>query len=434
MQNVLNAPPSDAPVKNSWHRLWPYVVVILIALIIRVDVHNHGLPFVENVDEPNMYLIANYWRGKLPADWRVSWLAGYPPGYLLFSEVVMNTVDAIWKPNIYTDMSLYIRVLRLLNVAADSLTTLLLMLLVRWIGGYVAALFAGTLYAIPAQILYEATSALPDCFAMLFCAICAVLAVWAIRRDKPWAVFAATIAGLLAVTFKYPVAPVLLLPAFGCLYFLWRQRFRALPLAVLCLVAVMATAYILLFLNGAVNLNNTEAINARGNIMASMLMGGRWSNIVNTVYLMWGAGFIAVATIAAIIILVRRRPLRNGLMILALFVTGIALMLLVPLYIKNKPILVQRNIWPGTFFFFAVGALAIEAVFFTGQRRWWRWLTVIIPIVWLVPSMAVLFVDSARTDTRAVAQQWFEQNAPDGASVWVDSYGIYRSLSRFEAG
>jgi len=261
------------------HWFWVYVGLLLLAAALRIASFTYGLPYVDHVDEPNFYLLANDQRGVLDAAWRENWLEGYPPGYIWMAAALMQGVDAIADLNIHTDMGNYIAILRLVSLLGDLLTLAALMTLARWLGGAAAGAIAGSGYVIAAEVLENAITALPDPLTVTFVVLCALLTVRALRRDQAAMALLATIFGLLAVVFKYPVFPVLLLPAAFFLRDLWQRRVRALPMAALALLLVGGTALYLLFAYGALNISNSEGLRARTSFFSS----ARWSVSPKTV-------------------------------------------------------------------------------------------------------------------------------------------------------
>ena len=109
----------DKRLQTYW--IWAFVFVFLVGFGVRVAIHGYGLPYVVETDEPNMYRVANSSRGLMQPDYRLQWLAGYPPAYFWFSARVMDLTDAIHKLDINQDMALYIRILRYTSVLADMI-------------------------------------------------------------------------------------------------------------------------------------------------------------------------------------------------------------------------------------------------------------------------------------------------------------------------
>ena len=191
-----------------------YIAIFVLAFLLRWAIHDYGLPFIHNIDEPNMYLLANDWRNELDAGWRNDWLAGYPPGYIWLTIGIFEVIDASLQPNIHTDMALYIRILRLISLGADLITLAVLMRTAYILVGHTGAIFLGGIWSVSAEIVFNGITALPDIFSYLFIAFCVLSSVYAHQHESwRWAIVATTFA-LLAIVFKYAIFPILFLPAF----------------------------------------------------------------------------------------------------------------------------------------------------------------------------------------------------------------------------
>jgi hypothetical protein len=63
-----------------------------------------------------------------------------------------------------------------------------------------------------------------------------------------------------------------------------------------------------------------------------------------------------------------------------------------------------------------------------------KWIVLSLPILWLIPVTIAQIQDLTRPHTYALAQAWFEENAPEETLLWTEGYETNRSLSRYEAG
>ncbi len=411
--------------------LWVYVGLLLLAAALRIASFTYGLPYVDHVDEPNFYLLANDQRGVLDAAWRENWLEGYPPGYIWMAAALMQGVDAIADLNIHTDMGNYIAILRLVSLLGDLLTLAALMTLARWLGGAAAGAIAGSGYVIAAEVLENAITALPDPLTVTFVVLCALLTVRALRRDQAAMALLATIFGLLAVVFKYPVFPVLLLPAAFFLRDLWQRRVCALPMATLALLLVGGTALYLLFAYGALNISNSEGLRARTSFFSSVLTPRQWAITLNATIGTLGIPVLALGVFGLVGLVIRRKPRKRLFPLLLVLGVGFLLLAVVPGYVSRQ-LYPVRYIWPAAALFFVAFA-ALIAPLLRGRRLLLVG-AIALPLFIGAPELLSYLSSLQRPYTYALAQEWFEENVPDGSVLWIEGFLNYRSLSRYEAG
>jgi 4-amino-4-deoxy-L-arabinose transferase-like glycosyltransferase len=428
--------------------VWKVVAILLLAFAIRGIVATSGLPFVEGVDEPLTYQLGNDMRGKLDAGYRKQWLAGYPPAYLWTAAAVMYVTDQLGTLNIYTQEGVFVGVLRILNVLTDLITVSLLFITVYWLAGWQPALCAGLVWAISPAVVRNVTPALGDTLATMFGALCVALSVRAAQRRNAWLALAATVGGLVAILCKYPWVPVLALPAVAFLL-IWvcskqhQEWFRLhirLP-ALLALMAVAAVSCWLVFIFGAFRLNNDEAAESRLFLFQNLTSFTRWRATLYALGNSIGTAFIVLGLLAFLIWVSRRAwKMRSlyQLLIAGLLLTGIALLALVPIYTVNSVVArtqaITRYLLPADLMFIILGILAIYRVFIVGMSSRWRWVTLLVPVLWFVPASARQVADFSRPTTFTVAQRWFEQNLPDQSLYWAGGYLSYRLVDRFDAG
>ncbi len=123
------------------------IIIVLLALGVRLLTFDRYLPFLDYGDETNMYLLGRDWRGVEDVPVVPEWLAGYPPLYVGVNIVVQQTVEAGWtRPWIFP--SEYFYYTRLLAAIVGWLTTLVIMRLGWQLGGFIAAAFASSIWAL----------------------------------------------------------------------------------------------------------------------------------------------------------------------------------------------------------------------------------------------------------------------------------------------
>jgi hypothetical protein len=428
--------------KTRW--LWVFVVILLVAYAARILMFQHALPFIAEHDEPNFYMIANDWRGRLDAAWRNEWLDGYPPGYLWFYMGALDVIDGIFHPNIHIDMSVYIRLMRLLAIWIDMITLSLVILLAKRLADVRAGMLAGAVWAISNAVLDNAIRALPDGPTVLLCVLCAIFCIFAFKRENwRWAILA-TATGLLAIVFKYAVFPILLLPAGYFLFLLWRNRIRALIPAAVALTMVAGTAYGLLVVYGASGLENAEAQQLRERSWINFTDTTRWRYMFNGTFGTIGPILAIMGLIVVVVFVIRRQRLRNGWAIALIFLTSASILAVVPAYLAGSPprIYPTRYTWPGLVLLIPVTAAVVVQGLAIRQRPKWVWAVVLlVPIIALIPDMPTgspgtltEIAEFRKTHAFTLAQAWVDETLPDGSVLWMDGPQAFLSLSHYDRG
>lgn len=120
--------------------------ILLFAAFLRFSAVDYALPYILNLDEPNVYRLTQDMRGVLEAGWRGAWLDGYPPGYMAFYAVILEGMNSLNVFDIHQDMGKVIGMMRIFNSFIDLLTMSLVIYLARQLGGWRAAILAGGIY------------------------------------------------------------------------------------------------------------------------------------------------------------------------------------------------------------------------------------------------------------------------------------------------
>lgn len=427
---------------NTMHagRLGISVVIVLIGVWLRVRLFDYGLPYLAHVDEPVFYLLANDWRGVLDAGWRNDYFAGYPPGYIWYTAGVLALVDAISNLNIHTQTAHYIAILRLVSMLSDVLGIAIMIALGRELVGWRAGWLAGGVWAVSQTIIYEGITVMPDIHAIMLSALCALLALKALRRQSAAIALLSTIAGLVAIIFKYPDFPILLLPAACFLYLLWRRPLAVLPHAAFALALVLATAYGLLVVYGAGSMDVSEGTQFRDNFFNNVSDLTRWRYTMNGIAGNLGGGLIITGAAAVLALVFYRgqiNPRPRWPLIALLLAVGLVLMSVVPAYLNSTP----PRVYPVRYTLHASVLLIpvfASVVVIAFQRpafpRWLRVGAILLPIVAWLPQTLASIADLTRPHKYVAAQRWFEENVPADKRIWIYGYRTYVSLSRYEGG
>jgi hypothetical protein len=416
--------------------IWIAISIVLVGFWLRLPGVARGLPYIHNVDESNFYMRANDERGLLDAGWRNDWLRGYPPGYIWFYAGALTGLDWISDNNIHTDMSKFVGIMRLVNVLGDIITLVLMMRVVTWLAGQRAGLLVGLVYALSAAVLDTVNLGLSDPLMVLWCALCMTLTIHAFRRDRWQSALLATAAGLLAVTFKYSVFAVLLMPAAYFLLFLWRRRARGLLPAALALGMVLMVVYGLLFIYGGTNLEINEAKNFRASFIDNTLTPIRWQYTLNGLLGTIGLGMLLVSVVGIARLLRRKMTpaIWLGLLILG---TGLAILSIIPgylAYLESRAYPVRYTLPAAMLVLTGLAALAGQTLLRQPRPRWQMIVIFALPVLTLLPDIASYWTISHTPYSFAIAQTWFEENIPEGSLIWMESAEAYTSLSRYDKG
>jgi hypothetical protein len=177
-------------------------VIALLALGVRLATFERYWPYLDYTDESDTYLLARDFRGVEEVPVVPEWLAGYPPLYVWVNMAVQQTVEAHWsRPWILPAEYFYYT--RLLSVVFGFLTTIVLMRLGWLLGGWLAAAFAGGIWAFTPFVVDYNSLALPDPLVYLSCAVALMAALQAWRSKSPLWLLISLIGGIAATYGKY---------------------------------------------------------------------------------------------------------------------------------------------------------------------------------------------------------------------------------------
>jgi hypothetical protein len=432
--------PLKHPFSSVSAKIWALTVMLLFAAFLRVSAVDYALPYIVNIDEPNVYRLTQDMRGVLDSGWRGQWLDGYPPGYMVFYGLIVEGMNRLNVFDIHQDMSKVIGMMRIFNSLIDLLTMSFVIYLARQLGGWRAALLAGSIYMVSFPFVRNAAIALRDPLFALTAVMCVVFGLWAWRRDSVRWGLASTALGLVAVAVKYPAAPVLILPALFFLRQLYTRRAAALPGAIAAAAMVAGSAYYLWFAYGGGNLHNIEAIQAKSFFLQNLFEPERWFNVFKAI----GGTLGFCLTIAAVLILIDlyrnrerkayiRQVITSDMLLIGL--TAFAVLAIIPGFLAE----ISAALYPVRYTLPAAAIFVpVVAALVARRIRSWRPMLQIgvglLFVVALLPDLATYALPLRLTNTYTEAQKWFEANIPDGSVIWMDHYDPYVSLSRYDKG
>lgn len=227
------------PTKTFWIGL---AVIVILAAVPRLLSYGYSLPYVDHPDEPNKYLAAQAWRG-LYEHHEEGYYDGYPPGYLIVNYVV----QIVTQPFGVEGLAETVRVMRLLAVAVNLGTLIVIALTARLAGGTAAGWAAGAAWGASAQVIKVGVYAIQDPFVYFWVALALYLAAVALVGEERWHFALWSIAiGLVAIAFKYTVLAAVLpggLAALVAVIKAPRRRWWVLPAAALAVATTGVWVY-----------------------------------------------------------------------------------------------------------------------------------------------------------------------------------------------
>jgi hypothetical protein len=220
------------------------LVLIVSALSLRLLTFDRYLPYLDYTDESVPFLIAQNWRGIDQNPFFRTRYAGYPPAFVTLNIGVQQIVEAtVGRP--WTVPPDYFFALRLLAAFVGTATALVIANIGWQLGGWLAGLLSGLVWALAPIIVEHNSLATPDPYVYLTCAATLSMALYAWRKNSQLWLTGSLIAGILAIYFKlwpihavfpYCIVALLLLRQNGRRVFPW--------LGLQALIAIVAAFYL----------------------------------------------------------------------------------------------------------------------------------------------------------------------------------------------
>ena len=408
-------------------QLLVYTVFLFFAFALRVSLFDYGLPFVENTDSTNFYTVVNDNRGLIDAGWRNDLLSGYPPGYLWLYARVSDLVDMTADYNIHIDQQYYTANMRLVSVFAGLITLAAIIALAKLLSGHKAALIAASVYTISADVILLSVLSLPDPITSMFMILSALITVISFKKRHRGLALIATLVALVAIAFKYPVAPILLMPAGFFLLDLWQHRIKALPAATIALIMVLATMYYLLFINGGASLEIAETDTLKTNWLSNLFSSRHLGATFNLLFNSLGLPILILTGLSVIYPFVFKKGISLHPSFWLLLLTMIPVLGIVPLYLVRFGSM--RYIYPAMVLLTVI--LAMPQVYLSKRFVWLA--AGFIISGGLFNALPVIY-EYRLPYTYAEAQFWVEENLPDESAIRVESLFMNRSITRYIAG
>jgi hypothetical protein len=266
-----------------------YVLLILVALVVRGLTYERYLPVFEHIDESYRFIHAYQLREDAPLGDQygvIAWAHGFPPLQPWVAIASQRLVERVVPFPTPPD---YVRALRALSAALNVGTVALIAVtgwrLARHHGPGVAAwvgMLAALPWAVAPRVVGTGNLALMDPLIFPCVALALLLAVVSIQDDSPLAAFGSLLAVVAAIYLKYLAVYALWLPFCAAAALVWRRRWRALPWIAAMGVVSAGTAGWLVFVHRALELDNRESEAFYEDGLANMLSPLR--NLDNLAY------------------------------------------------------------------------------------------------------------------------------------------------------
>jgi hypothetical protein len=257
--------------------LWWLIVLVVLAGVPRFLSFDYGLPYVEHVDEPEIYLEALAWRGQFG---HIDVMTAYPPGSLVQNMIVQSMLEPLGHAGI----SVTVYASRLLSVLANLVTLIFIALAARLIAGDIAGIIAGASWAMSPTLLEHGVYALADPIVYMLSAVALWLALEALYKPERghWCVWS-VIVGLVAVLYKYPALPAIVPGGLVAFIIFWRNRRQGLRWLLTQAVLVGVVGFFLIFIYRVDRLDMNVTRQAEDSIVTNLLTLSRTLENVHSI-------------------------------------------------------------------------------------------------------------------------------------------------------
>lgn len=445
MSSTASYPPIEQPSSVSRTRLsltgiqvaaLAVMLLTIGAASIRLLTFERYLPYMDYHDESYLYILARDWRGVELNDFIARRLAGYPPLYVWMHGAMQSVYESIAHRPWYTPPD-YIYVLRLAAVVAGVATTLWVVAIGWQIGGRIAGIFAGMLWAFAPIVVDNNSLAIADPMGYLACAAATAMALIAWKKLSLGWLFGCLLAGIASLYIKYWTLYPFVLWLAVAIRILRIQGRRALPgLIVQVLVGALFAAGLLKYLlDSGLSRMSPEMTNFSDEGAVNALDMNR--NINNLSYfpvpigtvLFWGG--IALGVPAFLYSLRRKWALVDWRLIALLVVTVILAVIPTSTFIYISSVKYIRHALPVTIMLMGIWGAAVAQIIWTLKNIFsgtaGRYAAFGAGAVFLgaalVPYIAedVQFIrDYQRTHVQEALWEWADVNVPVDGQILVD--------------
>jgi hypothetical protein len=392
---------------------WLALVALLVfACLLRLTGYNFSLPYIDHPDEPVFYLTGREWRGLFDAS---NYLAGYPPFYIWLNIVVQGVMEAF---GIHGAAST-IQILRLISIAINLLTLLLIVLTARRAGGWLAGMIAGMAWAVAPLVIENGVYATPDPLVYLLVIASIWLAVVALLDPKrvSWCVWSVGV-GCLAILTKYYILTAVLPGMIIAAWIFWRDRRRGSRY--LLVQGIMIVLTVVISAVGIAVLGR-EGATARSSGLANLLNLSRMlNNLYFAVLPINPLLFISALLLGAAAFWVARRQQRSQIRIEVVLLCAVIL-ISVPWLAAAFSVVTaterMKDVLPATTAACVVLGLALAQIAQVLPRLTRGWVVIVPAVLVFAPQLNAdynLVMQRTYPDSRVALRQWADLNLTPG--------------------
>ncbi|MCY4022519.1 MAG: hypothetical protein OXF32_03650 [Anaerolineaceae bacterium] len=199
---------------------WPIIgLIILAGLLLRLLVHDFGLPWFEEIDELRIWFLGRIAR-DMPVVTGPKYTQPYPPLNVWLHQLAQPFAEAQGRP-LAIDVVLD---LRRLMLVFNTLGVIWFAMLGRRCGGALAGIFAAALWAFDADVLEVMIYAIGESLVIPLLVLSALLAVHALESPRRWRLALVSIAlGVLCFVAEYRLLVALAPGVAALLWQAWRH-------------------------------------------------------------------------------------------------------------------------------------------------------------------------------------------------------------------
>ncbi len=406
------------------------LLIVVLAAALRFGGAGFSLPYVDHPDEPNFYLVAQYWRGQFNPNPDIEYLyRGYPPAYIALQVVLLPMIEGLRG----SGLAEAVRVLRWLSALADLATIVLIALTARRLEGNVAGWIGGLSWALAPVVVKNNILALPDPWVPMLTMLALWWAVVAYQHaERRWWALLSVIAGILAILFKYPVLTAILPGGLVALWLLTRPPERNTGLRILATQAllVVAVAGWLWFGYQFSDAFYAEGAEATTNGLSNMLNPVRlYNNLYFTLYpFQPGIAVLLLGGLVGWWLIGRQGQSRTAIQVLgALLLVIVSIPWLAATFSDVAESNRIRDVLPAAAVVAVVIGLAAAWIVKAVRPRYRTYAvvglgTMLLIGIWspAVRDLVPWIQDAQRPDRRVWLREWFDQNLDPG-TVLVDA-------------
>lgn len=414
-----------------------FVALMIGAAGIRLLTADRYLPYMDYHDESFIYILARDWRGVEQNTFIAERLSGYPPLYIWIHGAIQSAFESLSRRPWYTPPD-YIHILRLVAVVTGIGTTLFITAIGWQLGGAIAGLFAGLLWAFAPIVVDNNTLAVADPFGYLACAGATAMALRAWKQNSLLWLFGCLLAGIASLYIKYWTLYPFFLWGIIALRIFWKQGRRALPgLGLQIVVGAAAAAGLLRYLSTAgLSRLSPEMTNFSDQGVGNALGIGRNLNNLSYFPLPIGPALFWIVMLLGVVAFMvswrKKWPLIDEQLVILLGITAFVAVIPTSTFIYISSTKYIRHALPVTLLLMGIWGAAVAQLIWTirkfaQERSTFRYAAsgagLLVLSVTLIPYLFEdmrMVQDFGRTDLKQILWEWADVNVPLEGLILMD--------------